>query len=216
MWNVSPPSNMNFPAPLAVLGFLAAGGGLTLTILGVAVAYFVRKAKFAALLMKLTGAAAAIYLGLLLGFSLGSHETTLAPGQEKYFCEIDCHLAYTVLNTQVVPEADAMRYIVSLRTRFDETTISSRRPKDYPLQPAPRTVLLTDSRGSSYAPESISGTPLAASLIPGQSYITQLYFTVPSTAKRLRLLINTTPGWPDHFVIGDENSLLHKKTYFQL
>jgi hypothetical protein len=32
----------------------------------------------------------------------------------------------------------------------------------------------------------------------------------------LRLLINTIPRWPDRLVIGDENSWLHKKTYFAL
>ena len=83
MWNTSLQSNMNFPAPIAVLGFLAAGGGLALVLLGILVAYFVRKPKFAVLFMKLTAAAAAIYFGLLLGFSLGSLETTLAPGRRK-------------------------------------------------------------------------------------------------------------------------------------
>ena len=38
MWNTSLHSNMNFPAPIAVLGFLAAGGGLTLVVVGIAVA----------------------------------------------------------------------------------------------------------------------------------------------------------------------------------
>ncbi len=216
MWNTSLQSNMNFPAPIAVLGFLAAGGGLALVLLGILVAYFVRKPKFAVLLMKLTAAAAAIYFGLLLGFSLGSHETTLAPGREKYFCEIDCHLAYTVLETKAVSAADGVRYVVTLRTRFDETTISSQRPKDYPLSPSPRTVLLTDAQGNLYAPESTDGTPLTVCLIPGQSYTTELHFAVPHSATGLRLLVRTTPGWPDHFLIGDENSWLHKKAYFQL
>ena len=216
MWNTSLHSNMNFPAPIAVLGFLAAGGGLTLVVVGIAVAYFVRKPKFAVLLMKLTGAAATVYFGLLLGFSLGSHETTLAPGREKYFCEIDCHLAYTVLETKAVSEADAVRYIITLRTRFDETTISSYRPKDYPLIPSPRTIALLDEQGRAYPPQSIAGTPLMTSLIPGQSYATQLNFALPAGTRATRFLVSTTAGWPDHLVIGDENSWLHKKTYFQL
>jgi hypothetical protein len=216
MWNASLHSNMNFPAPIAVLGFLAAGGGLTLVILGIVIAYFVRKPKFALLLMKLAGAGALIYVMLLLGFALASHETTLLRGQEKYFCEIDCHLAYTVLDTKRISETSAVHYVVTLRTRFDETTISSQRPKNYPLLPSPRTVLLTDDRGSRYATESTSGTPLTARLIPGEYYTTVLQFTLPSSAKGLRLLISTTPGWPDHLLIGDENSWLHQKTYFQL
>lgn len=216
MWNASLPSNINFPAPIAVLGFLAAGGGLVLVLLSSGVACFVRKPKFAVRLMMLAGAAAVVYLGLLFGFSLASQEATLAPGQEKYFCEIDCHLAYTVLDSKALPEANAVRYVVTVRTRFDQTTISSHRPQDAPLLPSPRTVLLTDDQGSRYVPESTAGTPLSACLIPGQSYTTEVYFTVPSNAKGLRLLIGTTPQWPDHILIGDENSWLHKKTYFQL
>ena len=53
-------------------------------------------------------------------------------------------------------------------------------------------------------------------LQPGESYKTQLEFRVPKDAKGLRLLINTIPAWPDRLVIGDENSWLHKKTYFAL
>jgi hypothetical protein len=216
MWNANLHSNMNFPAPLAVLGFLAAGGGMVLIGLSIIVAYFVRKPKFATQLMKLTGTAAVIYLGLLSGFSLASRDTTLVPGEEKYFCEIDCHLAYTILDTKTLPEAAAVRYIVTLRTRFDESTISSHRPKDAPLLPSPRTVLVIDGRGNPYAPLSIDGTPLLASLIPGQSYTTELQFMLPRNINGLRLLISTTPAWPDYLLIGDENSWLHKKTYFRI
>jgi hypothetical protein len=64
----------------------------------------------------------------------------------------------------------------------------------------------------------VQGTPLETSLKPSDSYTTQLAFEVPPSAstKSLRLLITTTPGWPDRVVIGDENSLLHHKTYFAL
>ena len=53
-------------------------------------------------------------------------------------------------------------------------------------------------------------------LRPAESYTTELEFSVPKDASGLRLLLNTTPAWPDHLVIGDENSWGHKKTYFAL
>ena len=53
-------------------------------------------------------------------------------------------------------------------------------------------------------------------LTPAAFYTTQFVFSIPKDATNLRLLINTTPAWPDRLVIGDENSLLHKKTYFAL
>ena len=53
-------------------------------------------------------------------------------------------------------------------------------------------------------------------LRPGDSYIPKWRSELPKDANGLRLLIQTIPAWPDQFVIGDENSWLHKKTYFAL
>jgi hypothetical protein len=107
-------------------------------------------------------------------------------------------------------------YIVTLRTRFDETTTSPNRPKDAPLTPSPREVRVIDSTGREYAAASTSGTPLMTPLVPASSYTTQMEFRIPKGAEGLRLLLNTAPAWPDRLVIGDENSLGHKKTYFAL
>lgn len=53
-------------------------------------------------------------------------------------------------------------------------------------------------------------------LRPGDSYNTEMEFRLPNDATDLRLLIQTIPAWPDRVLIGDENSWLHKKTYFAL
>jgi len=211
-------SNMNFPAPLAVMGFLAACAGLFLALASVLIFWFARKPKLARIAAAAIAAGAVIYFALLFGFSARSRATTLAHGQEKYFCEIDCHLAYSVVgvNVKTQPGAASTRYAVTLRTRFDETTTSPTRPKDAPLTPSPREVRLLDDSGHEYTPVATAGTPLLTPLKPAGSYTTQLEFDVPSGATGLRLLINTVPAWPDHLVIGDENSLLHKKTYFAL
>lgn len=209
-------SNINFPAPLAVLGFLGACGGLFLATLAVLIFLFARKPKFARTVGITIGAGAAVYFALLVGFSASSHSTTLALGQEKYFCEIDCHLAYSVADVKTSLEDGTTNYVVTLRTRFDEKTISPNRPKDAALMPSPREVQLIDRAGHEYAPVSSAGTALMTPLTPGESYQTELEFQVPKDAAGLRLLIRTVPAWPDHFVIGDENSWLHKKTYFAL
>jgi hypothetical protein len=209
-------SNMNFPAPLAVIGFLAAALGLFCGIVAALVFWFARKPKFARVAAIAIAACAAIYFALLFGLSASSRETALSPGQEKYFCEIDCHLAYSVVKVKAQPDAASIRYVVTLRTRFDETTISPSRPKDAPLTPSPREVHLIDSSGREYAPAVTAGTPLLTPLKPADSYTTHLEFTVPKNATGLKLLLHTTPAWPDHVVIGDENSWLHKKTYFTL
>ena len=206
-------SNMNFPAPLAVLGFLSAAILIFCGIATAVIFWFSRKPKVARTTITAIAAAACLYLGLVLTFSIASRTRTLARGQEKYFCEIDCHLAYSITDAQ--SQSDG-RYRVTLRTRFDETTTSPSRPKDATLTPAPREVRLIDSFGRQYSPVTIAGTPLLTPLKPGDAYTTELEFNIPKYATGLRLLINTTPAWPDHLVIGDENSWLHKKTYLAL
>lgn len=209
-------SNMNFPAPLAVVGFLGACVGLFLAIAAVVIFWLARKRKFARYALRTIGAGAVVYFALLFAFSAGSRASTLARGQEKYFCEIDCHLAYSVVGVSTKPEGAWNDYVVTLKTRFDETTISAQRPKDAPLMPSPREVRVIDSEGRVYSPVASAGASLMTPLKPGESYTTQIEFRIPRDASGLRLLLNTIPQWPDRLVIGDENSWGHKKTYFAL
>jgi hypothetical protein len=183
-------TNMNFPAPLAVMGFLAACAGLFIAAASAAIAWFIRKPKFARVFALLVATGSAVYFSLLLGFSLASHSTALAPGQEKYFCEIDCHLAYSVVDVQTQSVSAGTRYVITLRTRFDETTTSPTRPKDAPLTPNARIVRLVDASGHEYPPTATAGTPLTTSLTPANSY-TQLIFLLPQNATSPRLLITS-------------------------
>jgi hypothetical protein len=52
-------------------------------------------------------------------------------------------------------------------------------------------------------------------LKPADSYTTQLEFDLPKGPSAFRLLV-TTKGSEQRLMIGDENSWLHKKTYFAL
>ncbi len=205
-------SNMNFPAQIAVMGFLAAVAGLAISALAAAVFALLHKMRWIRRLGALVAAGAIIYFGLLFGFSVASREATLAPGEEKYFCELDCHLAYSVSAVHDEMKQGARELHVTLRTRFDETTTAPWRPKDAPLTPNAREVQLLDGQGRSYVPETISGTPLTRPLVPAQSYDTELTFRLPPDATGIRLLV-TTPGWDERLLIGEENSLGHKKTY---
>ena len=167
------------------------------------------------------------YASVLLGTSAASREQTLGGDQEKYFCEIDCHLAYSVVGMErvktepsgaVEKSSNGTLYAVSVRTRFDENTISSHRG-DSPLTPSPREVAIVDDQGRVYpASEENQQASLARPLRPGESYITKLVFELPSDARGLRLLITspTEPGWLGRVIIGDEDSVFHKKIYLRL
>jgi hypothetical protein len=146
MWHAGIHSNMNFPAPVAVLGFLAAVAGLGLSAVAAAVFTLLHKTRWTRRLGALVAAGATVYFGLLLGFSFGSQEVTLPPGEEKYFCEIDCHLAYSVRASREELHDGQRLLHVTLRTRFDENTTAPWRPKDAPLTPNARQVRLVTVR----------------------------------------------------------------------
>ncbi len=220
-------------APIVVLLFLAAvfttGVSLLILLYGAA-----RRSKLYARI----GAAAALtviacYALLLCGVSLASHEKVVPAGGWKYFCELDCHIGYSVAGIQTTaaigPElretnAKGQFVIVRLKVWFDERTISSARG-DGPLTPNARRVLLVDANDHAYelSPEGeaalahLAGDSgsLRRPLRPGQSFAKDLVFDVPKDAPGLRLLI-TEDDPETHLIIGHENSLLHKKIYLGL
>jgi hypothetical protein len=177
-----------------------------------------RKRRARIVLVLMCGISAA-YLIAVLVFSFASHYQLLARGEEKHFCELDCHLAYSIVN--VIQSAPLMsesnqsnRTVITIKTRFDETTITPRRGNGL-LYPNSRVLTLIDDRGTRYEPAAERGTPLTTALRPGESYTTDLIFNLPDQVKPARLLINEGE-WITHFVIGHENSPLHKKAEFQL
>ncbi len=170
---------------------------------------------------------------MLCGVSLASSEKVLPAGGWKYFCEIDCHIGYSVSSVRtsasIGPElrptaAYGQFVIVRLKAWFDQHTISPNRG-DGPLTPNARRVVLVDSHGRTYeqSPEGdralawASGeqTSLRQPLRPGQSFFNELVFDVPRDAEGLRLLI-TEDDPETRLIIGHENSLLHKKIYLAL
>jgi hypothetical protein len=204
-------TNVNLAAPIGALALLGTGFLLFVTALVLIQSLIVRKRRRAKIVLVAMLIIAGAYLAAILIFSFVSQEKVLARGEEKHFCELDCHLAYSIVNTREVTGA---RVIITLKTRFDETTIAPWRGNGL-LYPNSRSLTLFDERGNRYGPSSQSGTPLTTPLQPGESYTTDVAFDLPADAKPTTLLINEG-AWETHLVIGHENSLLHRKTRFQL
>jgi hypothetical protein len=227
-------TNVNLSAALGVMGFL--GAALLLAVLGLVAlhALVVRRYGRAKVSLFALAAVGALYFGLMLVFSLVSGERVLARGEEKHFCEIDCHLAYSVAGVRrakTIGEGPGQAtargefLIVTLKTRFDETTISSHRG-DGQLYPNPRRATVHDAEGHTYAASEEARRALSASggdasvsldtpLRPGEAYTTELVFDLPADARDPILLLNESAP-ETHFIIGHENSPLHKKTEFRL
>jgi hypothetical protein len=227
---MQPLFNFHGSAMLSVLAFLG-----TAALLGAAGVAFVilllRHHSFAARRVLLAGGAvAAAYLAALTGFSLASRDQVVEPGNAKYFCEIDCHLAYSVLGARREAVLGAARpsrgawEVVTLRVWFDPATTSPHRG-GRPLTPSPREVHLVDAEGNRYAPseaglralEASAGrqTPLTTPLRPGEAYTTTLVFDVPPGVRDPGLLV-TEADLVTRLLIGHERSLLHAGTVFRL
>jgi hypothetical protein len=222
-------SNANLDAHLSALLFLGSAGLLAVLLIGIPITALWRRHwlrySVTALAVLVIG-----YGALLLAFSLFSHERTLARGEEKYFCELDCHLAYSVQNVERArtigyTTSTGEFYIVTVRARFDQTTIATWRPRDVPLTPVPLDFALIDNQGrvvqrssaGQNAWDALHGTPasLLNPVLPGESYESTLVFDVPTAVQPPRLLASFAV-FPTQMLIGDESSVLHKKTYFSL
>ena len=226
-------TNVNLAAPVGVL--LLLGTGLVLFVAGLGFVYSVLKKKFGLTKFALISIAlvAGLYLVCLLIFSFASSEKVLARGEEKHFCEIDCHLAYSVTDVretqilrappdQLIPVGTFR--VITIKTRFDENTIGRDRG-DGLLYPNSRVVTVSGEDGKQYFPSAeaqrlleklqATGTAMTIPLRPGESYSTTFVFDLPTDIKNPTLLIREGE-WVTPLVIGHENSPLHKKTRFQI
>jgi hypothetical protein len=220
-------------SPFALLALMGTALTLFLLFVGLVLAFATRRRALAKGIAGAAAAGAGAYLGALLLFSLTSREENLRKGDWKYFCEIDCHLAYSLeeasrakaLGTPPrTSTAGGSFYVVTVKTWFDPRTIASFRGNG-PLSPNPRAVFLVDESGRRYgvspagqkALEESRGpsTPLTRILRPGESYTTAFVFDLPEGVRRPRLFLGDSPGI-ETFLIGHENSLFHKKVYFEL
>lgn len=199
--------------PIAVLLFI----GAMLTAFALAGTYLfsriTKRERLARISSRVFVGGAALYLAIVLTGSIASQSRVLAPGAEKHICEIDCHLAYSVAAARAESVGGGLvRHVVTVKVRFDEETISARRSRTAPLSPNKRYVALVDEGGHEY-PGSPDG--LMRPLIPGESYTTDIVFEVPQKATGLRLVLRNA-DLETSLILGHENSLLHRRTTFQL
>lgn len=220
-------------APLAVMAFLGTVFLLGSSLLAVLVALATRKKWLGIAAGTLAALLASVYLLALLAVSLTSHEKLLAVGERKYFCEIDCHIAYSVAGVEEravlgnelhQTQANGRYVIVRLKTWFDPRTISPHRGNGQ-LAPGSRRIFLIDHSGRHFAPAQPQSAPvklqpggssLGSPLRPGESYVSELVFDVPAGAQKLRLFVGDNYLLPDELLIGHEDSFLHKKIYLAL
>lgn len=208
-------ANLNLPASLSALAFVATALLLLLcAALAIGFALY-RRRKATRTALAAAGILAVSYAAALLLFS-ASLRVIVPRGQEKYFCEFDCHIAYSVTATHFEPTQDgAGRLIVDLQTRFDPTTIGPNRGNG-PLRPGNRDIELLLDNGHQYRAYIAKGPALTTPLRPGDSYRTTLVFDLPANPQHALLWLHSPASAPESLMIGNEVSPGHRKVYLQL
>ncbi len=228
--------------PVASTLFFLAAATLIIAAAGASFVCLVAHRRALALRIAAAGIAVASgYSALLIGASLASRDRVLAPGDRKYFCEIDCHLAYSVegIERRKTVGREGARMIarghftiVRLRVWFDPATTGPSRG-NAPLSPGPRDAWLLDSVGKRHlASETATRAlekegdekkersgllPLTRALAPGESCETALVFDLDRRADSggARLFVGDPPGL-DRALVGYEIGPFHGKTYFAI
>jgi hypothetical protein len=221
--------NVSVDAHLAALLFLGASLLLLILLLASLLFYFWRR-HWARRSLVAAAALIALYAAAVIASSAFSREKILGLGQEKYFCELDCHVAYSVQNVQRTKQigsavANGEYYVVTVRSRFDETTTAPWRSRDRTVTPNPLSFTVVDVHGDltgtsmpgqrAWNAAHLASASLFKPLLPGESTQETFVFDVPPGMEKPRLLASFGV-FPTEILVGDENSLLHKKTYFAL
>jgi hypothetical protein len=212
---------------LMVTVLLAAAAGLT------AVAcLLLGRYDIMARVVKVSVVGVAAYFSLLLGVSTGSKATVLEPGARKAFCGayIDCHIGVTVVDSWRSTEliSDDQSWSASGEFVFVDVEFSSDAMNyQFHLRNPEFTLVAVNggrferARHLEYEVASRLGQAqsLSTQLGPGESTRMTLVFEIPKDTSDLRL--HATLGelgerFVELFLIGDEDSLLHRPVLLRL
>jgi hypothetical protein len=186
--------------------FLAVVLASLMTLIAVAAAFIRRRRAHALVMLRKFGLCAAAYLAIVAVVGFMSPQRVLNIGDP--WCFDDWCLS--VEGVSLMPKAAQIDYTVSLRIFSRALRVAQRARGAW--------VYLIDDRGRRYAPEPDAySVPLDVLLQPGETVTTSRRFEVPADARGLGLI--TGHGGPccfPDFIIGDEASLFHKRTFIRL
>lgn len=171
---------------------------------------------------------ATVYAVVLVAVSLASEPRTLGLGENKKFCGfyIDCHRQIAVAAVDRLDSIGATRpegvfYVLSLRIGSDAKVARMRLidPQLAIVDADGRRHLRSAAGEAALAQERGPLPALTDTVGPGGSYVTTVVFDLPRDAREPRLTV--TDGWwadrlIEFFLVGDEDSFLHRRTTFRL
>jgi hypothetical protein len=220
-----------FMSVFGALAFVAALLGLVMALAAVLYLLATRRPRTALRVVRWALLGLAAYLAVLLMVSITSAAPVLGLNEEQRFCGADCDLAFSVTNVTKAEavgdppsqaKAQGIFYIVTVKMRSDAARVTMRFNDSVNIRAG-------DDQGTKHtnSPEGqraldqsrgITSTlqlPWVRSLAPGQSASRDIVFDLPRETKEPVLYI-VEGDWPTRFIIGDENSFLHKRTVIKL
>ena len=158
------------------------------------------------------------YIAMLVGFSVQSEEKELGLNEPKAFCGfyLDCHMHAAVTSVRTAKNlgnktANGEFYIVTVKV-FSNA-------KQATLGFGGLKLHVTDADGKLYphVPEAEVSEPWFTRPVPaGGSFERDVVFDLPVGVRNPRLDMHDDQSLIEKFLIGDEDSILHKGTYFKL
>ncbi len=212
---------------MGVLLFLMTIGGLIAAGILIAVSSFTKKAWLTKITLGGVAVWFALYVGMLSGFSFASSDKSLSLNEPKANCGfyLDCHMHTAVTGVRTAKTiggetAKGIYYIANVKVFSDAKNpeIAFRL-----LEPIAEVL---DTNGNTYSrviaaeDQLPTGSVQLSEDIKGKQTIEkELVFDVSETAVDIRLLITEGYGidkYIEAVLIDDEDSILHKKNYFEL
>ena len=209
---------------VGVLLILMTIGGLVLAAILLGISFITSSSWLRSFVLGCVAIWFGFYFVMLLGFSLFSTERTLPIGWAKEYCGFyfDCHMHTAVTGVRTTKSigdrtADGEFYIVTVKVFSDA--------KRATLGLLNVTAKVLDKDGNNYyrdheAEDQLPPQPLFEKKVsPVESFEKQIVFDLPADIKNPRL--DLKEGYKidraiEALVIGDEDSLLHKRNYFNI
>jgi hypothetical protein len=156
-------------------------------------------------ILRLLGILVGVYLGIVILVSLASPRRVLSIGDDQ--CWDDWCIA--VIKVRRKPVEDCQEYEVPLRL---SSRARRRAQRERGVQ-----VYLMDDRGRCYdAVHDADAVPFDVLLQPQEKVNTKRVFNLPADARDSVLVVSHEGWFPGLFIIGDSESLFHKRTVVRL
>jgi hypothetical protein len=209
---------------MGVLLMLMTIGGLTVAAVLLVIAVFTKKAWLRNFVFGAVALWFVLYAATLIGTSVFSKEKTLAVNEPKAFCGfyLDCHMHTAVTGVRRAKAiggrtANGEFYIVKVKVFSDavKATLALTTVETHVVDSENRMYIRDTGAESQLGPQ-----PAFEKVIgPEEEFEKEIVFDLPVGVKDPRLDLRQGFGIEhvlETFLIGDEDSILHKRAHFKL